>query len=121
MGLLNNYYNYESNPVTNNSLKINAVSGTLTKTYKDSYFVRFEKESPMEHFYFRENKPSKVIKRNNVWFGEHDEKYNGNYYQLKEIVVLQIMLCADNNYLVEAIDKENYDKMFESMSYKVEG
>ena len=34
------------------------------------------------------------------------------YYKLKEIVVLQVMLCSDKDFLVEAIDKEDYDKMF---------
>ena len=112
MGLL--YSNYECNSVTNNSLKINAVSGTLTKTYKDSYFVRFAKDSSMEDFYFRENKPSRILTRDYHYFNNYDEKYNGYYYTLKEIVVLQVMLCSDNNYLVEAIDKEDYDKMFEN-------
>lgn len=113
MGLL--YSNYECNPVTNNSLKINAVSGTLTKTYKKSFFVRFTKNSTMENFYFRENKPSRIIKSSSSSFhikGDNEEYYNGSYYELKEIVVLQIMLCSDDNYLVEAIDKEDYDEMF---------
>ncbi|MBR6689734.1 MAG: hypothetical protein IKL65_00185 [Bacilli bacterium] len=117
MGLL--YSHYEANPVTNNSFKINAVSGTLTKTYKDSYFVRFQRGSLMEEFYFREEKPSRTIGsgRDNLWDvndTENYESYKGRYYKVKEIVVLQVMLCADNNYLVEAIDKENYEKMFES-------
>lgn len=113
MGLL--YSNYECNPVTNNSLKINAVSGTLTKTYKDSYFVRFEKDSSIEHFYFRESKPSRIVyyrRANGNYKAEDEEEYNDKYFSLKEIVVLQVMLCSDDNYLVEAIDKEDYDKMF---------
>ena len=110
MGLL--YSNYECNPVTHNSLKINAVSGTLTKTYKDSYFKRFEKDSACEHFYFRENKPSRIIKSDSNYFSNCDECYNDRYFKLKEIVVLQVMLCSDNNYLVEAIDKKDYDELF---------
>lgn len=115
MGLL--YSNYDCNPVTNNSLKINAVSGTLTKTYKDSYFSRFEKDSSTEYFYFRESKPSRIVHcrwATGSYKAEGEEKYNDKFFSLKEIVVLQIMLCSDNNYLVEAIDKEDYDKMFEN-------
>ena len=37
---------------TNNSLNINAVSGTLTKTFDDSYFVLFQKGSKQEDAYF---------------------------------------------------------------------
>lgn len=113
MGLL--YNHYEANPVTNNSLKINAVSGTLTKTYKDSYFIRFQKGSPMEHFYFREDRPSRIINKRGTYQNikrEDEERYDGNFYTLKEIIVLQVMLMNEDNYLVEAIDKENYEKMF---------
>lgn len=109
MGLL--YSSYEANPVTNNSLNINAVSGTLTKTYKDSYFMRFSKDSVCEHFYFREEKPSRVIDKSDYRCDSKYEKYGHSYYKLKEIVVLQIMLCSNDDFLVEAIDKEDYYKM----------
>lgn len=99
MGLL--YSHYEANPVTNNSLKINAVSGTLTKTYKDSYFVRFQQGSRMERTYFTEKEPYREKK--NSW---------GDYIHAAYIIVLQVMLCSDNNYLVEAIDKKDYENMF---------
>ena len=88
MGLL--YSHYEANQ------KINAVSGTLTKTFKDSYFVRFKKGSQMEREYFNDN---------------HCYRWC-NYREKTDIVVLQVMLCGDDCYLVEAIDKENYEKMF---------
>ena len=66
MGLL--YSHYETNPITNNNLKINAVSGTLTKTFYKSYFMRFAKGSEVEDFYFRENKPSRIITKRNEYF-----------------------------------------------------
>lgn len=113
MGLL--YSHYEANPVTNNSLKINAVSGTLTKTHIDSYFVNFQKESPMEHFYFREDRPCRILNKRDTHLNtkrEDEERYAGKFYTLKEIVVLQVMLMSEDNYLVEAIDKENYEKIF---------
>ena len=113
MGLL--YSHYEANPVTNNNLKINAVSGTLTKTFKDSYFIRFEKGSPMEHFYFREDKPSRITNKRGSYCNykkEDEEKYGDYFYTLREVIVLQVMLMSEDNYLVEAIDKEDYEKMF---------
>ena len=116
VGLL--YSNYEANPITNNSLNINAVSGTLTKTYRDSFFKRFQKNSVSEHFYFRENCPSRVIYKDYDYKPGYEE-YDNCYYKLKEIVVLQVMLCSDENFLVEAIDKEDYDRMFANESKEV--
>ena len=98
MGLF--YDNYECNPVTNNTTKINAVSGTLTKTYKDSYFVKFDKGSSMEDKYFDENP-----------FRCGEKTYTGFRTPEVPIIVLQVMLC-DNGYLVEAIDKDKYEKIF---------
>lgn len=83
------YNNYENN------MKINAVSGTLTKTYKDSYFVRFQKESQMEANYINDKKSFRTDGYNNI-----------------EVVVLQIMICGNDTFLIEAIDKEKYEKMF---------
>ena len=88
MGLL--YSNYEANQ------KINAVSGTLTKTFKDSYFVRFKKGSQTEREYLNDN-----------------HCYRRSEYNKKtDIVVLQVMLMSEENYIVEAIDKEKYEKIF---------
>lgn len=83
------YNNYENN------MKVNAVSGTLTKTFKDSYFVRFDKGSRMEDNYFDDRK-----------------SFRTDDYAEIEIVVLQVMLCGDDTFLVEAIDKKDYDKLF---------
>ena len=112
------YSHYEANPITNNDFKINAVSGTLQKTFRDSYFIRFEQGSPMEHFYFRDRKHScKIIDKsyNKPYNDEGWQEYKDYWYKLKEVVVLQIMLCSENNYLVEAIDKEDYDKIFNNI------
>lgn len=110
MGLL--YTNNECNPVTNNNLKVNAVSGTLTKSNRYTFFVKIEKDSVMEYFYFREEKPSRIIEQSSYHYPDY-ERYNRVYYKLKEIVILQVMLMADSNYLVEAIDKEDYEKLFD--------
>lgn len=118
MGLL--YSHYEANPITNNNFKINAVSGTLQKTFRKSYYVRFEGGSPMDHFYFRENKPSRIVRKSYHYFEGYNEQFNDYYYNLEEIIILQVMLCADNQYLVEAIDKKDYDEMFNILESKGE-
>ena len=110
------YSHYEANPITNNNLKINAVSGTLCKTFRKSYFVRFQEGSVMEHFYFDENTPARIIEKRSGFSFKEDKfiygYYKDYYYKLKPVVVLQVMLCAENNFLIEAIDKEDYDELF---------
>lgn len=99
MGLL--YSNYECNPT--NNLNINAVNGTLVKTFKGSYFKTFDIDSKAANTYFNE-KPFR---------GDWD--YNrGDFINKIDIVVLQSMLCGDDKILVEAIDKDIFDKHFES-------
>lgn len=113
MGLL--YSNYENKQETN--FKINQVSGMLAKTLKKSYFVNFQKGSPMEHFYFREDKPSRILEKRGTYHNqmrESEKRHNGFFYRLKEIIVLQVMLMSEDNYLVEAIDKVDYEKYFEN-------
>lgn len=113
MGLL--YTNNECSPVTNNTLRINAVSGTLTKTYRDSFFTRISEGSTAEHFYFRGEKPSRIVSARAKYGNsqrDYEEEYNNGYYVLEEIVVLQVMLCGDKTYLIEAIDKSAYEAMF---------
>lgn len=92
MGLL--YSHYEAKPTTN----INAVSGTLTKTFRKSFFKRFHMNSNMADYAFNEDKPT--LK-------------NPGYRDTREIVILQIMLCGNNELLAEIIYKEDYDRLFE--------
>lgn len=97
MGLL--VSNYSANPVTNNSVQINAVSGTLAKTFRDSFFVRFHMKSELAESYLGVESYRLVAV----------SKYNN---EKVPTVVLQTMLCEDNQFLCEIIDKEKYDLMF---------
>lgn len=79
---------------SNNSIKINAVSGTLTKNYKDSFIVRFHMNSKM---------------------AEQILSYNPYIYKKgleKPVVVLQVMLCADNELIAEVMWKSDFDNVF---------
>lgn len=77
MGLL--YSNYE----TNNTLKINACSGGIYKTYKESWFDKFHLRSAMA-----------------------DSLFNPN----GSTIVLQMVLCGENEVMAELIKKEDFDK-----------
>ncbi len=105
MGLL--YSNYEANPITNNNISVNAVSGTLSKTFRKSYFITCEFGSTLAKGIFNKEKPNLAYK-------------DSYYVQHKgtEIVVLQTMLCGENRILAEVINKTDYDEMFEKLGDK---
>ena len=89
-----NSYNV-SNPQTVN---INAVSGTIVKNYKDSFILRFHMKSEMANTIL-DKKPR--LK---------EKDYSDEY---KPIVVLQVMLCGEQELLAEVMWKEDFDKIFE--------
>lgn len=95
MGLL--YSNYENKQETN--FKVNQVSGILAKTLKESYFVKFQDGSNMQRNYFDD---------------EYSYRYDEESGKKVKIVVLQVMLCNNDCFLVEAIDNADYEKYFEN-------
>lgn len=90
------FNSYTSNPTA--SIRVNSVSGTLAKTLKDSFFVRFHMESNMAKTLFNCIFP--YIYRNSAEI---------------PVVVLQVMLCGDKEFLAEIIKKEDYDKIFKEV------
>lgn len=78
------FNSYSANPTAN--IKINTVSGTLTKLLKESYFERFHIKSKMADRVF-------------------DEGSN--------LVILQVMLCGEGELIAEVISKREYQKLFE--------
>lgn len=89
-----NSYNV-SNPQTVN---INAVSGTIVKNYKDSFILRFHMNSEMADTILDINPRLRV------------GAYRDNKY--KPIVVLQVMLCGEQELLAEVMWKEDFDKLY---------
>lgn len=89
-----NSYNV-SNP---QAVNINAVSGTIVKNYKDSFMLRFHMKSEMAETILDRNPRLKK------------DMYSREY---KQIVVLQVMLCGEQQFLAEVMWKEDFDKMYE--------
>lgn len=69
---------------------VNAVSGTLRKTMKDSKFIirKLEYDDPI-----------------------FSPKHQSLYYNSNPVVVLQIMLIGDNKCLIEYIEKGIFDRI----------
>lgn len=99
-----NSYNV-SNPQTVN---INAVSGTIVKNYKDSFILRFNMLSETARLIL--NKEPELVRR----IIKHRDNYNDWEEKIKEpVVVLQVMLCGEQELLAEVMWKEDFDKMYE--------
>ena len=75
-----------SNYETNNTLNINACSDGIYKTYKESWFKRFHLESLMAKGLFQPNEST---------------------------IILQMVICGENEVIAELIKKEDFDKYFE--------
>lgn len=77
---VNNKFNYN----------VNAVSGTLRKTMKDSKFI------------IRELDPNLCV---------FTPEYQSLTYRSAPIVILQIMLTGDDKCLIEYVEKDIFDKI----------
>lgn len=111
MGLL--YSNYECKPVTNNTLKINACSGGIYKTYKESWFTRFHLESELAKKLFKPYDNEIKTSRDTL------EKYSfDNSYYTEEhkepVIILQMIICGDMEVIAELITEKDFNKYFES-------
>lgn len=80
----------------NNSIQINAVSGTLVKNYKESFVLRFHNKSPMADYLFDQEPFLKTYNNARI-----------------PVVVLQVMLAGDNYMIAEVMYKSDFDAMFE--------
>ena len=86
--MFNSYQNKQN-------IKINAISGTIMKNYKESFFKRFHLKSSLA---------------DNVL--AHNPEYPINHYMSKPVVVLQMMVCGDMEVVAELMFKDDFDKLF---------
>ena len=92
--MFNNYNEGDTN------IKINACSGGIYKTYKESWF---------EYLYLNGNKAE-------ILFKDYDDmyRYSQKIKEYKNVVVLQMILTADKDYVIaELIKQEDFEKYFE--------
>ena len=69
---------------------VNAVSGTLRKTMKDSKFIIRDLDSDLYIF---------------------NPKYQSLYYNSDPVAILQIMLIGNDKCLIEYVEKDIFDKI----------
>lgn len=98
----------------NTNLKINACSGGIYKTYKESWFVNFSLNSCMS---------DKILRKEGCYYrpgyGYSTSKYklvgtgNEGLEKVKEIELLQMIICGEKEVIAEVICKEDFEKYFE--------
>lgn len=76
---------------SNQNIKINAVSGTIVKNYRNSFFVRFHLRSSAAETVFSVNPE----------------------YRRRPVVVLQVMLCGNDELIAELMWKDKFNDLFE--------
>ena len=95
-----------------NSIHINAVGGTLVKNYKDSFFLRFHMKSDLAERLL--TKEPTMCKRKEEYKNLYGEWLTKKI--MEPVVVLQVMLCGNDEFLAEIMWKDDFDKMFEPMA-----
>ena len=105
MGLL-----YSDNSVRNNNeLNINACSGGIYKTYKESWFTRFNLESSLAKTLFKpyDNKMK-------VAADTSESGYCGYYTKehKEPVIIIQMIICGDMEVIAEVIQEKDFIKYF---------
>lgn len=101
-----NTSNYRGGDVTN-TLKNNACSGGIYKTYRESWF---------KHFHLNSDLSDKLFRKENVYYNqEKDEYYTeaSQWKENKEVLILQMVICGDMEVIAELILKEDFEKYYE--------
>lgn len=106
--MFNNYHGGN----TTNTLKINACSGGIYKTYNESWFEKFHLNSILA---------KEIFRKEGCFYNKRSNKYGTNKWDIKdsgysdednikEIVVLQMIICGDMEVIAEIICKNDFDK-----------
>jgi hypothetical protein len=75
-------------------IEINSTSGIIAKSSPESKFVRFHMGSVSADMFFALDRPHKAKEKEYPYKKEH-------------VIVLQVMLCGENEFLVEYIDDDS--------------
>jgi hypothetical protein len=92
-----NTNNTYAKSISNNNLNINAITGTILKNYKDSFFLRFHIESSLGKELL--NKYPKL-------------KETDQWSKSKDVVIIQMMMCGDMDVIAEIMWKEDFEKLY---------
>lgn len=116
MGLLYSDNSVRNTPTYNNTLKINACSGGIYKTYKESWFIRFNLTSKTAETLFN---PYKNELTTNIERKKKDYPDNFGFYDYydeekkEKVIILQMIICGDMEVIAEVIKEKDFNNYFE--------
>ena len=101
-----------NNTKTINNLKINACSGGIYKTYKESWFKRVHLKSELMESLSNPTRIKYYAEEDDYMIGNHYKKdsYTDYYKKAKPITILQMVICGEMEVIAEIIYTEDLDK-----------
>lgn len=117
MGLLYTDNSVRNTPTYNNTLKINACSGGIYKTYKESWFTRFHLESELAETLFKPYDNEIKTAKDTTEKQDYTDRW-GNYVYTNKVhkepvVILQMIICGDMEVIAEIITEKDFNRYFE--------
>lgn len=97
------FNSYSSN--NNQSLHINAVSGSILKNHPKSWFLNFNLKSPLANELLTEGGD----KNGKSKYNKDLEKCMKTEHP-RDIIILQMMLCGDMEVIAECVYRKDYER-----------
>lgn len=108
--MMDAYTKVNNSSKTTNNIELNAISGTIVKNYKDSFFKRFSLREKIANQLFDEG-GAFLTKTETKYYD--DSSWKGYNSETKvPVVILQMMMCGKDEVLCELILKEDFDRLF---------
>lgn len=117
MGLLYSDNSVRNMPTYNNALKINACSGGIYKTYKESWFAKFNLNDKTAQTLFKPYNNELVTNIETVKRDYPDHFGCYDYYDkeiTERVIILQMIICGDMEVIAELIKEKDFNNYFET-------
>ena len=114
--MLDSYNKFNHNHTHNHNISINSCSGGIYKTYKESWFKRFNLKSELMDILSNHEKCRYNPNLNKYGCNSGEISgytYSDYYNEAKPIVVLQMVICGEMEVIAEIMYKEDFDKYFD--------
>ena len=101
-----------NNTKTINDLKINACSGGIYKTYRESWFKAVHLKSELMKYLSDSTRIRYYAKKDDYMIGDYYKNgfYTNYYREAKPITILQMVICGEMEVIAEIIYTEDLDK-----------
>lgn len=95
------------NNYSSNTIKINAISGTLVKNYKDSFFLDYDIGS---------NLADALHSADPRYYAKGRRYHSLREEDTEPVVILQTMLISEKRVMSEVIYKSDFDNLFSEVT-----